>query len=593
AQPGQRPTALSAEGRLTIDDAGCVVWANVAAQRMLGWEGKGAIGQDLHSLLHFPVDPDLVSECSTCLKILAGTAGTDHRDTFVRSDRSVFPVSFSSSVEFAGATRETSLSFHEIADRRQTGLDAQILGDVSLALSEAKDSISALTAVLRILCSRSGAALGRAWLPSKGGTGLICSPAWYSTIEGLEATPLVSKEQHFVQGTGSVGRAWSTKTVIWCDDLGSDFGGPLFAAAARTGLKSALAVPLIVNSNVEAVLQISYCEKPARPERITTLASEIAARVGPIIHRKQQEETTHENAALYAAAVESAYDAIITMDLRGDIQSFNVSAERMFGFAAGEVIGKSLAILLPEHFHGPDPAAMEQVLHSVESDVTGRTIEMTATHRDGSAVPVELSLSQSTRHGSSLITCILREIGHRKKLEEAVRAQSNLLRWRVQFLELARDAIIVRDIATDTILFWSEGAEAMYGWFKGEAIGRVAHDLLRTELSQTKDEVEKELLANDYWEGDIVCAKRNGTRVILSSRWVLQRDENAQPAAVLEIHSDITERQRIESERAALLRAEREHSKRLRELAALRDDVTAMVVHELSSPLAAIGSLTH
>jgi PAS domain S-box-containing protein len=112
-------------------------------------------------------------------------------------------------------------------------------------------------------------------------------------------------------------------------------------------------------------------------------------------------------------------------------------------------------------------------------------------------------------------------------------------------LDLTHDTVFVRN-QNDVITYWNHGAAELYGWSSGEAIGKVSHHLLHTVFPGALDEIEATLHRTDRWEGEIVHTKRDGTRVVVASRWSLQRDEKGRPAGVLETNNDITARRGAE-----------------------------------------------
>ena len=71
----------------------------------------------------------------------------------------------------------------------------------------------------------------------------------------------------------------------------------------------------------------------------------------------------------------------------------------------------------------------------------------------------------------------------------------------------------------------------MYGWRSKEAVGRNTHELLKTEFSEPAEHIEATLLRQGQWEGEAIHHKRDGTRVIVASRWALQRDAMARRSA--------------------------------------------------------------
>lgn len=113
--------------------------------------------------------------------------------------------------------------------------------------------------------------------------------------------------------------------------------------------------------------------------------------------------------------------------------------------------------------------------------------------------------------------------------------------WRVVGQSVLADTVLVRDIQ-DRITFWNRGAHELYGWSTEEALGQTTHKLLRTEFPASRSEIEAELHRTGRWEGELAQSRRNDSRIVVTSRWSLQRDAAGRPVATLETNNDITAR---------------------------------------------------
>jgi PAS domain S-box-containing protein len=130
------------------------------------------------------------------------------------------------------------------------------------------------------------------------------------------------------------------------------------------------------------------------------------------------------------------------------------------------------------------------------------------------------------------------EITERQRVEQTLRQRADLL-------DLTHDTIFARDM-NDVITYWNRGAEELYGWKKEEAIGKISHELTQTVFPAPLEEINETLLRSDRWEGELIHTKRDGSKVVVASRWSLQSDERGAPLAILETNNDITERRQAE-----------------------------------------------
>jgi two-component system, NtrC family, sensor kinase len=183
-------------------------------------------------------------------------------------------------------------------------------------------------------------------------------------------------------------------------------------------------------------------------------------------------------------------------------------------------------------------------------------------------ISVFVELHRKTRDLQRLNTELERRVTERT---EELRQSEAHHRERAELLELATEAIIVRDLEGG-IRFWNSGAEALYGWSSDEVVGHNLHQLLHTVFPVSKEEAERALHTDHSWQGNLVQRARDGREIVVSTRKVVNRES----AAILEIQRDIT--RQIQAEEA-LRQAEK--------LAAM-GRVAGIIAHEINNPLEAI-----
>ena len=169
----------------------------------------------------------------------------------------------------------------------------------------------------------------------------------------------------------------------------------------------------------------------------------------------------------------------------------------------------------------------------------------------------------------------------RKRAEDVLREQASLL-------DLTHDTVFARDMG-DVITYWNRGAEELYGWTREEAIGKVTHQLTRTIFPAPLAGINAELLRTGRWEGELVHTKRDGTQVVVASRWSLRRDEQGEPAAILETNNDITERKLAMTEQKRAAEALRQAQADLAHVSRVTTmgELTASLAHEVNQPITA------
>ena len=147
-----------------------------------------------------------------------------------------------------------------------------------------------------------------------------------------------------------------------------------------------------------------------------------------ITARKRADAALRASEARWRSVIESAVDGIVIIDARGRIEAFNPAAERLFGYAEREVIGRNVNVLMPSPYHEEHDAYLARYLETGVQKIIGMGREVTALRNDGTTFPVHLSVGEMAVGGERKFTGIIHDLSARTRIEEQLREQTALAR---------------------------------------------------------------------------------------------------------------------------------------------------------------------
>jgi len=150
--------------------------------------------------------------------------------------------------------------------------------------------------------------------------------------------------------------------------------------------------------------------------------------VADITERKREESARRYIEESHRLIVETASDAVVSMDETGAIRFANPSTMRIFGYDPTELIGKPLAVLMPEWMRKLHDSGFRRYLATGQRHMNWQGTELTALRKNGEEFPVEVSFGELTRDGHKVFTGFIRDISARKEAEEKLRASERTLR---------------------------------------------------------------------------------------------------------------------------------------------------------------------
>jgi PAS domain S-box-containing protein len=250
------------------------------------------------------------------------------------------------------------------------------------------------------------------------------------------------------------------------------------------------------------------------------------------------------------AIVETMDDAVVTTDLDGVITSWNPAAERLFGYPSTDVLGRSLLVILP------DGAGEERdILTRLRRGESIRDLDAVRRRQDGTVVPI--SLTASLIHGPDDTPAgavhIARSLSGRQQAGRAGRRLAAIV-------ESSDDAIISKDL-NGIVTSWNRAAELMFGYRAAEMIGRPIRDLIPQDRQPEEDHVLACIRRGDKVDHfETIRQRKNGSLVAISLTVSPILDDDGTVVGASKIARDISERKRLEAERARLLAEAEEHA---------------------------------
>jgi PAS domain S-box-containing protein len=436
---------------------------------------------------------------------------------------------------------------------------------VTRALAEASGLEDATPRLLSGVCDSLGWEVGALWRVDRAAQVLRCVATWRQNGVTGEFDRL-SRATTFAPGIGLPGRIWASAKATWIPDVVSDGNFPRAPVAAKEGLHAAFGFPILLHGEVLGVVEFfSRTILPPDDELLAT-TEVIGSQIGQFIERTGAEAAVRESEARHAAILQSALDAVITMDHEGKILEFNPAAERVFGYRRADVIGREMCeFIIPASLRDRHRKGMARYLESGEGPVLGRRIEITGMRADQSEFPVELAITRVDLPGQPVFTGYIRDITERKRAEAAIQEGKAQLDAVIQTIG---DALLVFDPA-GRLLLANPAAEALLG----RRVGTLAELLAALETATAASSLPS-LLA----EGGTTEVRVRGDR-----RWVevnaygVGQDDRAARNGLAADHQSGPSRIFVLREITAA-----------KEEQAARDAFLGILSHELRTPLTTI-----
>ena len=291
-----------------------------------------------------------------------------------------------------------------------------------------------------------------------------------------------------------------------------------------------------------------------------------------ITQRLRSTESLRERESRLNGILNTVADAIITIDEKGIIQSFNPAAENIFGYKAWEIIGENVKILVPEPHRTKHDKYLANYKKTGKGKIIGETNrEEKGQRKDGSLFPMELSVTELRLGHLRIYTGIVKDITVRKNAEEDLRIAHDQLEIRVEerTSELTEEIGVRRKaeeklrLAAEVIANLTEAVvivdkrfrttainpafSSITGYYEADVLGKIPP--FYKSLRKDKDLFErmwKEINHHGRWEGEYWHKKKNGEEIAVRLSVSVITDDEGKDLQFAAVLTDITKRKQDE-----------------------------------------------
>jgi PAS domain S-box-containing protein len=300
--------------------------------------------------------------------------------------------------------------------------------------------------------------------------------------------------------------------------------------------------------------ELSYVYNKDGSERVTDIAFvPIKDEAGRVMSVFVPGTDVTDRARQYRATFENAGVGIAHLSPDSKWLRVNQTFARIVDYSPDELVSKSVQDITHPDDLDLSPRQLER-LRSGKAD--SYEMEKRYVRKDGTPVWVHVTGNAVRRSDGSIdhFVAFVQDISAHKHAEQLLQRQAALL-------DQSHDAILTWKVGGRGIVYWSRGAEMLYGYSADEAIGRVSHELLQTRAILPIEEIEAQVVEQGSWYGEITHTTRDGRKIVVETRLVRVSYDGETYA--FETNRDITQRKRAEEQVRLLMREVSHRSKNM------------------------------
>jgi PAS domain S-box-containing protein len=413
-----------------LDPAGTVLAVNAFGAAQLGYTISELVGESVLKV-SFPEDKDAARKN---LELCVQTVGQQNKWEIrkVRKDGTLLWVR-----ENAKAVRRSAddlivlIACEDISDHKRGEQRLAAQSGVSRVLAESDSLAEASPGLLRTICEAMDWDWGALWSADREAGRLRCDSIWHASTISVSEFDAASQQSACAPGEGRAGQVWKTRQSLWIADVAKDPGFRRGAAAARCGLHTGIACPILLGGEALGIVEFFSRRIREPDEQELATLSAIGSQIGQFIRRKGAEQAVQASEKRFRALIEHSYDIVLLLSAEGTILYASPSVERVLGYAPEELIGRDgYELIHPDHRQ----SSVARYTRSVQEPGSVITGERLLLHKDGSSRWVEnVIVNLLSEPSVQAVVMRQRDVTERKQAEAALRESEERFRTLVQF----------------------------------------------------------------------------------------------------------------------------------------------------------------
>ena len=433
---------------MLLDEEGQIVLWNAGARAIFGYAADEVIGRHF-SLLFIPPDRERGRPADELERARREGRAEDTRWHLHKSGRWIFVDGVNMPLRRDDGTifGFTKIS-RDVTERQRT--ERRLAAQLALTNILSEDAPSELIArrVMQTICENLGWDIGALWEIDT--DVMRCIDHWRAPhVDAAGARNLCDPHVRMPRAMGLVGEVWESGKATWIPNLEERSGLPRAEQAARAGIRSAFAFPILARGKVSGVMEFFSATEREPEQALLPIMTLIGAQIGDYFERRKTQEALRLSEERYRVVSDAAPDAIFTIDEASVITFCNPAVKQMFGYEPSELIGQPLETIIPERLREEHRRGIERYLRTRKRHITWNGVELPALHRDGHEFACEISFGEWRSDGHTIFTGFARDVTERNAtLEHERQARAEAEAARAQLERRAEEEASFRHLAS-------------------------------------------------------------------------------------------------------------------------------------------------